>query len=252
MSPRLLAFYAFWILPAVLQLVVAIRMHWIGLHRRLGVFFAYTIFCIVQCGVQFGLYYEYGWTSKTYFVAYWLMVIVANIFAIAVIHEIYAEFLRRYDALHALSGVLFRWACVILVLIAAISAAASPAADADRIMAGILVLDRGAMFVQLGLLLLLFGLASFLALKWRHYIFGIAVGLCLFTSVDVLALTMRTHFGLLAGPTFSLVKSAAYTCCVIVWVVYLLRRESVRIATPEIPNFQLAQWNAALAQFLNR
>jgi hypothetical protein len=125
------------------------------------------------------------------------------------------------------------------------------ATDLDPVIEGLLVFDRTSTVVQLGLLLFIFGFASLMHLTWRHYVLGILLGLAVFTSVEVVLLTAAIHSGAVSSAFYPSLKSAAFNCCVLIWVVYLFSRDRVD-APNRPPRQQLEEWNRTLLEFLQR
>jgi hypothetical protein len=236
-----------------LQLAILVRMYTTSLWRELRMFFVYTLFCVLRTAVLVFLRNGVGAHSSIYFTAYSVSMLIDTALAFLVIQEVYANVLYRYQALRALSVLIFRWAFMLLALVAVVIAVAVPAADASPMLGGVMLFERSAMIVELGLVVLLFVLARALALGWRECVFGIAAGLCLFCSLDLAALTLRAHYGPSAALVYSTFKSLAYMATVAVWTVYIYRSEKSR--NREIVPFQsdmLESWNSAVQQFLNR
>jgi hypothetical protein len=56
---------------------------------------------------------------------------------------------------------------------------------------------------------------------WRQQVFGIALGFGVFASIELILVSVAVRYGGSAGPTISLVKSAAYNAVTILWIGYL-------------------------------
>lgn len=235
-----------------LQAAILLRMYKSNLRRELKMFFAYMVFSFVRSVTLFSVRNYFGYRSQEYFAAYWLTFVIDTTLAFFIIQEVYAKALYRYDGLRTLSAMVFRWAFVILVLVAAITAMGSPAADRDYLYSGILLLDRSAMLVEFGLVVLLFILAKSLALGWRECIFGIAVGMCFYCSMQLAALSLRTHYGEVAAELYAIVKPVVSVTTLGIWTAYVYRSERARSDVAPFRNTNLNEWNAAVLQFLNR
>ncbi|MGH9523725.1 MAG: hypothetical protein ACRD3E_14450 [Terriglobales bacterium] len=227
-------------------------MYTTSLWRELRMFFLYTLFCVFRTGLLVTFRNVFGGGSSAYFTLYASSMLLDTAFAFFVIQEVYGSVLHRYRALRVLSVMIFRWAFMLLVIVGGVIAVAVPAADTDRFVAAVLLFERSAMIVELGLVVLLFVLARALALGWRECVFGITAGLCLFCSLDLAAITLRAHYGPSAALVYSTFKSLAYMAAVAVWTVYIYRSEQSR--NREIVPFRsdvLDSWNSAVQQFLN-
>ncbi len=243
--------YGLWISAPLLLLVIAAKMTVARLYRTYPAFFTYVVFHVLRFLALF--YLNHRGTVKAYFVSYWVAEAIDIVLELAIIYELYADVLQPYEGIRAVGSLLFRWAFVILVMVAVISAAAAPGADASRTMAGILVLDRSAAVVKGGLLFLLFLFSSYFHLRWRPSAFGIGVGLALYISVALAAVAMRSQFPSFAGGTYSLLKAAAYDCGLLIWVGYFLAKEPAHEPVVSyVPNNDLTHWNEALLGLLRQ
>lgn len=236
-----------------LQLAILVRMYSTNLWRELRMFFVYTLFCVLRTGLLVFLRNGFGANSSVYFAGYSISMLIDTALAFFVIQEVYASVLYRYQGLRTLSAIIFRWAFMLLALVAVVIAMAVPANDPNPMLAAVMLFERSVLIVELGLVALLFALAKAMALGWRECVFGIAAGLSLFFSLDLAALTLRAHYGPSAALVYSTFKSLAYMATVAVWTVYIYRSEQSR--NREIVPFQsemLESWNSTVQQFLNR
>lgn len=248
MSLARFAYYALWIAPAVGLTLMAVIMMCRKLYRELPFFFAYCVFSVLRSLVLFLILH---WQGEAYFYGYWTAEALSAALGFGVIHEVFSRVFERYQAIQGLGVLLFRWAAAVLVLVAVVAAAASPGSDESRLMASVLVLERSVHVIQVGLLLLLFAFSAYFRLSWRHYVFGIALGFGLFASVQLVAVAMRAHVGLISDYSWGFVKLASYNCAVVVWITYLLMPQPAEATAP--PQLgQVESWNRALLQLLQR
>lgn len=80
-------------------------------------------------------------------------------------------------------------------------------------------MQRSLEIVQGGLWFLLFVLSSSLGLRWKQHTRGMALGLAIFTSVNLAAFTLRAQFGMLSQDTLSVISSAGFDCAVLTWLL---------------------------------
>jgi hypothetical protein len=229
-----------------------VRMDKSKLRNELPMFYAYIVFAFLQGTVLFSIRNYFGFRSQEYFVAYWLMYVVETTLAFFIIREVYAKALQRYEGLRRLSQMLFRWAFLLLILVAVVTAMDSPTADGDFMYSRILILNRSAMIVEFGLVVLLFILAKSLALGWRECVFGIAVGMCFYCSMQLVAVSLRTHYQNEAADLYAIVKPMVGVTTLGIWTAYVHRGERARRDVTPFKNTSLDDWNAAVLQFLNR
>ena len=252
MSAQTLLRYLLWIAPQALLAILATRMVRNRIAANTPVFFAYLLFSIFKFILRFGVYHLMGGKSAAYFNTYWTLALIDAMFVLLVIHEIYMLGLGAYEGLRMFASVLFKWSAAILVLVAAVTAASASGPDLSRLAAGILTLDRSATIVQLGLITLLFVATSSLWLVWQRHLFGIAAGMTIIISIELVALALTTRYGTMFANTYNWVKSVAYLCGVLIWTVHFLRREATVRLTVWDDDLRLQEWNTALLNLLSR
>jgi hypothetical protein len=249
--PHSFLWHYLWIALYALQAVIVIVMIRRRLAREFPMFLSYTIFAIVNEAILFILDHSTAVSPEQYWVAYWIGSALSIALRFAVVSEIFSHVFSPYPALGQLSRILFRWSAVVLALVGVVVAAYVPGDAAHPIFSGIYVVDRGTSLIQAGLLALLFLFASYFGLSWRSYAYGIAVGLGIFSTVDLAIAAMDAHGGPLGGGYyFDFVTMATYHCCVVIWLVYLLAPETSHRAVKELPKNNLEEWNAELQRLL--
>jgi hypothetical protein len=252
MNEQTLMGYLLWTAPQPLLAIVATCMVRSRIAANTPVFFAYLLFALAKFLLRFGVYHLVGGESVEYFCVYWSLALIDAMFVLLVIHEIYILGLGAYEGLAMFASILFKWAAAVLVLVAAVTAASTPGPDLSRLAAGIVTLDRSATIVQLGLITLLFVATSTLWLVWQRHLFGIATGLAVIISIELVAVALTARYGLLLANTYNWVKSVAYLCGVLIWTVYFLRREVSVPFTVHGDDLRLQEWNTALIKLLSR
>jgi hypothetical protein len=250
MYPHSFLWHYLWIAPHALQAIIVIVMIRRRLSREFPMFLTYTIFQIAEGGTLFVLDHVPAVTAYQYWCVYWVGLATSIALRFAVISEVFYNVFDNYPGLKELSRVLFRWATAVLLLVAVVVAVHVPADGTYSILSGIHVLDRAVAVMQSGLLLLLVGFSSYFGLSWRSFTYGIAIGLAIFSSVDLATEAVRT--GPVAGYVFDFVTMATYHCCVVIWLVYLLVPETSSRMAKEPPEHNLEQWNAELQRLLLR
>lgn len=248
MSLRLVLSYALWIGPAVLQAALAAIMVRRKLHKEFPAFFLYTTYQVASFSVLF-LVYQFFWAN--YFYVFWACGAIGISLGFAVILEVFSRAFQPYSSLRDLGRVLFRWVALFLVLVAIVLALAAPGNDANRIVAGVLALERSMRVMQCGLVLFLVLFLPHLGLSWKHNLVGIGLGFGLYASVQLIMVTLRAQGGavLLSDGALSLINSAAYGGTVVLWTVYLLLPEPAR--RPVLAESKSERWDHALAGIQN-
>jgi len=219
---------------------------------RLRFFYAYIIFKICRSVVLFTtLQVSTGPAYYAYFVLFWLSEFLEIPLSIVVVYELYENTLAEYEAIRKAAGILFRWAAAVLILVGAIAVASSPAADASRMMVGVLSIKQAGTIVRAGLLLLLFLASNVLGLRWKHYVFGIALGFALHASVELVIIAVRAHLGTVT-PIWPVLDGLAYHCTLFIWIAYLFSRERSSMSAIEYPVEELERWNESVRGVISR
>lgn len=231
-------------LQAVLCTVLVSKKIW----RQFPVFAGYSVFCLFQAL----LCYTIRGVPILFTYVYWTCESVGLILGLAVIYEVFVKVLVPYPALHKLASAAFRWTLVLLLLASASVVYFHSPVEGSRFFAAFVVLEQATRIAEVGLVVFLFSFLRVFGLHWRQYIFGIALGLGLFTTVELVGITMRAYFGIPISPMFNAVRSLAFDCSLLIWIGYLLAPERVT-STAEMPKrAQLEQWNHAIMELINQ
>ena len=245
-----MTFVLFWVMPPCLQGLLAAVMLRSKLYREYPIFLAYTVSHVVRSLVLFFVYHQ---AREAYRYTFLGAEIVDAGLSLAVVYELFGHLFRAYAGVQKLAGLVFRCTAIVLLALALLTAAMSPAgADTSRVLAGLFTFDRAVSIVRGGLLLLLFLFASYFGLRWKHFAFGIAAGFAVGTSVGLATFALRTHLGGLGKPMLSLISSAAYNCSVLVWLAYLFLREPAARPAKLPARLELEGWNQALLELLHQ
>lgn len=248
-----IANYALWIAGPLLEAVVLVQMLRRGWHCNYPVFFSYLVLNTVRSPFLYSIFrWSHGYGA--YFYSYWMIEAASIGLGFAVIWEVFSSIFRPYEGLRSLAGTLYRLGAVGLLIVAILSVAMAPAADRNWLAGTVVLLDRSLRLIQVGLLLLLFALSRYFRLSLAHLAFGIALGFGLSASIQLAVVAMRTYYGTPAGSQFTLLAPAAFTCGVLVWLLYTLgpQKEPADAKPIQASLPQVERWNQALLELLNR
>jgi len=218
MTLIVLAQRTLWILAPSVQGLLIWKMWTRDLARQVPCFFAYNVFHIIKFVLLFSLYHI---SYTKYFYSYWGSEAVDAILVLVVIQEIFSVCCQDYRGLEQLTMLIFRWSTLILVGLAILSAAAAPGVDSDRVVAGLITMQRSVNFVQCGLLFLLVLISRTTGLGFGSPAMGIGVGFGAMASVITVVMAVRGYLGI-STDLMSLAMAAAYNIAVAIWVVALL------------------------------
>src|SRR5262249_25793133 len=149
-----------------LQLFVLGLMFWRKLHRTFPVFFSYIAFQIAAFALTFPLRLQGPRFYTAFFYVYWATTAISVVIGFGVIHEVFQDVFRPYHTLRDLGSVLFKWAGLVMLMVAAVVAASTPSAAQDPIVAGITALQRSVRVIQCGLVLFLLVFSRYLGTHW--------------------------------------------------------------------------------------
>jgi hypothetical protein len=238
------------IAPRVLLLAVLAILIRRRLYREFPFFFAYVAQEIVQSIVMIALYESPAITGDQYTIAYSIAFGVRTAFSFGIMYEIFTHMFRSYVVVERWGRAIFRWAAILLLLFG-FGLALYTGSYGPRLVFVVQLLNRTASILQCGLLCGLFIFSSHLGLSWRSPIFGIAFGIGILASADLIASAIRSQTGLAFQTPLNYFTLAIYHCCVMVWVFYLFAPER-RYAAAALPQHDLETWNLELERLLKQ
>ncbi len=253
MTLRVLLWNYLLIVPHLLLVVVLIALIRRRLFRQFPIFSAFIVSEIVQAAVIIPMLLSRSVTAKQYTLVYFGALALSTALRIGIIHEIFAHMFRNYVALSRFGKPLFRWATVGLLLGGLALAAYAGGHDLVRVTSVANVLDRAANILQCGLLVGLFFFSSYLGLSWRSYLFGIALGVGIAATTDLVVSAIRSQTGYAYMVFLNYVTMATYHFCVLIWMFYLLAPERIsQYNLNTVPENDLEAWNQELQRLLGR
>lgn len=237
---------ALWIAHPVLELFLIGAMLWRKLHRTFPIFFAYVVFQVLNFLVLFPIY-KFGSTTA-YFYAYWISMAISLAIGFKVIHEIFLDVFRPYHTLKDLGTVLFKWAALVMLLVAVVVTASSQGAPDSPLVQAVIIGQRCVRVMQCGLILFLLVFSRYLGVSWRQHSFGIALGLGGFATVDLVGMALFSG-GQIRPHTVSLINTTAYSFAIFTWIGYAWLTTTVRTASA---NMRMSQrWEQGLGDLRN-
>jgi len=231
-----------WLAQPVLQCGVAAAMFWRKLHRTFPVFFAYTVFQALAFCVLFPLY---SWGDYTiYFATYWSCQAVSLILGFKIIHEIFLDVFRPYHALKDLGSVLFKWAALVMLLVAGVVASGNGIPHQGPVVQAIVAVQRCVRVIQCGLILFLLVFARYLGVSRRQHSFGIALGFGAFAAVELAVVALHAS-GQIGQLDVNMADTVAYDLSIVAWLGYVLMPSAARDASATLLMSQ--RWNESLS-----
>jgi hypothetical protein len=187
-----------------------------------------------------------------YFYSYWVLEAIGIVLGFAVVYEIFRHLFLMHDGLRKLANMFFGGALLLLLAVAAIALAKQSPAGFSNIGSAVLMLAMVTRFVEVGLLISLFLLSSAFGLHWRQQVFGIALGLGLFTAIELTSVAVRAQIGSLAQDLFAVVRISAFNISLLIWMGYLIAPERAGNQDDLPQPSQLEQWNQAVMELIRQ
>jgi len=241
-----------WIAPHILQIAILWVMARYGLHRQFPLFFAYTAYAIFEFLILFPMYHLVnlvpGWLY-----GHTRLCLVAGGAALGfgVAYEIFIYVGHSYKELSSRGRAVMRYVILVLFALAILLAKHTHISQADNpVMFIANLLDRSVVLLQCGLMLVLLSVASALHMQWQRPAFGIALGLAITASADLIFLAINTKIGYYPPLDFGYMGS--YHVAVLVWLYYLATPEKIaKASTALLPDHEeFEAWSHEIERFL--
>jgi hypothetical protein len=203
---------------------------WVMFHRRMigrfPCFFGAIVFdaarAITLLTVDVALH-----CSTAYFYIYWISIPLEYSFSFAVIYEIFQQAFQPElrQSPKALRRFL-KFNAVLVVLSAALTF--QHRFPLQSFPVWMMVMDRSAELMRCGMLLFLWAFAAKLKITWRHHLWGIALGLGLYSACGLITAAADVATGRVCSHWLTPVPHFAYFVATVIWPIYLWRPEPVR------------------------
>ena len=239
---------AFGLSGLLLQATCAVFLWNRKLYRDYLFFFCYLLFQVVLTVPLLLLYMGYVGNGNIFFYVYWVQSAAGDIFAFAVLYELFCAAFKPFPGLRDLGQIVFRWAAVALLLVGLAIFFSSSLPNRSKVELAVANIERTIYVMQIGLLLFLFIGSSYLGLSRRSHIFGISLGFGILACVNLVVVSIGAVFGYCKTPAGSLVNflpSACWTLVSMLWAGYLAMPEQAREAINVPVTSPLLRWNEA-------
>jgi hypothetical protein len=234
-------YYALWVAHPVLQTVIAIAMFRRGQHRQFKYFFAYVVTQILSFAVVFPAYrYHYAYV----FQLSWFSTAISVALGFKVIHEAFLDVFRPFHTLRDLGTVLFKWAGLVMLLVAGVVSVSTNSSDTAPWVQAIMTAQRCVRIIQVGMVLFLLSFAHYLGVSRRQHSFGIVLGFGGFATVELglIASWAGQH---LSNLSMGLINMTAYNLALLTWLGYALAKSPAREAASMLLRPQ--RWEQSLS-----
>jgi hypothetical protein len=236
-----LVYNALWIAHPLLQMGIAIIMLRRGMCGKFKFFFGYILTQLATFAVVFPAYHRHSYSA--FFALYWICDALSVAFGFAVIHEVFVDVFRAFHTLRDLGSVLFRWAGLVMLLVAGVVSVSTNSSQVAPWMQAIITSQRCVRIIQVGMVLFLLFFARYLGVSRRQQSFGIALGFGSFAVIELVLICswVGNHLG---GPWLNILNMAAYNCSLMVWLGYVAIVRPVRDGSLSL--LQPQRWEQSL------
>lgn len=238
-----------WIAPHVLLAAVSVLMFLRGLHRKLPLFFVYTLYETLGFLLRFAAYMLGHGLGGLYRYVFLVTAAGSTALRFGIIQEIVNSVFHDYPRLEAVATPLMRWLAGLLLFAVILSVFYFSGTIPDNILVVVRLLGRSVAIIQAGLLLFLFLFSRMFGLSWRSFVFGIAFGFAIFASTELakwtLELTALTEH---SKDLLNLLPTGSYHVSVLVWLGYLLKAEKP-FSAAAYPVPEIEHWSGELERF---
>jgi hypothetical protein len=219
-------YYALWIAHPILQTAIAVAMFYKGRYKQFKYFFAYVVAQILGFAVVFP---TYRYNPAACFYLSWISTAISVALGFKVIHEAFLDAFRPFHTLKDLGTVLFKWAGLVMLLVAGVVSISANSMDSAPWIQAILTAQRCVRIIQVGMVLFLLFFARYVGVSRRQYSFGVALGFGFFAmfELSVVASWVGDHLNNLS---MGLVNMAAYNGALLIWLGYTLAKAPAREA----------------------
>ncbi len=235
--------YALWFTAPALQLGILVFMYRRRMQEQYPAFFNYTILQVIS--VPLLAIAKPRWPFAYYW-GYWATVCLSVGLSFFILQEVFRDAFRPFEALRDMSTILFRWAALVLLLVAGMSAVTAYNFNHIDIVTGtILLIERNVRVMLCGLVFFLILFSEYLGISRRHVLFGVAVGFGFFDAINMLVTTAMSHATRLHRSTLNEINSAAYVVACLIWLIYTAHPKTVLSGQVALGS-RSADWNEAL------
>jgi len=235
-------YYALWSLHPMLEAGIAVFLYRRGLVRRFKFFFAYVLTQIATFAVVFPAYWWHGYSGAFYL--YWGCTAISVLCGFLVIHEIFVDVFRSFHTLRDLGTVLFKWAGLVMLLVAGVVSISTNSANIGPVMQGIITAQRCVRIIQVGMVLFLLFFAHYVGVSRHQHSFGIALGFGSFAVIELVLICswVGNHLG---GVWMSIANMTAYNCSLFLWLGYVAVKRPARDIS--LSQLQPQRWEQSLS-----
>lgn len=235
-------YYGLWIMHPLLEAGIALFMLRRGLFRQFKFFFAYIITQLATFAVLFPAFFWRG--PSVLFYVYWGCNAVGVTCGFLVIHEVFVDMFKFFHTLRDLGSVLFKWAGLVMLLVAAVVSVSANSPHISPWIQAIITSQRCVRIIQVGMVMFLLFFAQYVGVSRKQHSFGIALGFGTFAVIELILICswVGNHLG---DPWMSIINMTAYNTSLTLWLSYVAVKRPVRDVSRSL--LQPQRWEQSLS-----
>ncbi|MGC2472988.1 MAG: hypothetical protein WA485_01530 [Candidatus Sulfotelmatobacter sp.] len=234
-------YYGLWIMHPLLQMGIAAFMLRRGLLKQFKFFFAYILTQIVGFAILFP---AFVWRSyAAVFYLYWASNAISVTCGFLVIHEVFVDMFKFFHTLRDLGSVLFRWAGLVMLLVAAVVSVSANSPHMSPWIQAIITSQRCVRIIQVGMVMFLLFFGQYVGVSRKQHSFGIALGFGTFAMIELILICswVGNHLG---DPWMSIINMTAYNASLTLWLTYVAVKRPIRDVSRSL--LQPQRWEQSL------
>jgi hypothetical protein len=239
-----------WIAPHLLLPVIGVLLLIKRLYRNFPMFFLYTWYELAEFVLLFAIRVIGNHQRTLYSHVFIVTLAISTAIRFGVLQEIFNNVFREHGRVDVLARVSLRWTTGFLLAAAIVCAIVSGPVP-DGLITGVAWIARGVAIVQCGMVLFLFLFSGLFGLSLQSYVFGIALGFGILSSVELANAAIGS--GQLTesmARALNLLSTGGYHVVVLIWLGYVVAPERALLRPTDVPVDELDRWNRALERFL--
>ena len=225
----------------LLQMGIAAFMLRRGLLKQFKFFFAYILTQIVGFAILFP---AFVWRSyAAVFYLYWASNAISVTCGFLVIHEVFVDMFKFFHTLRDLGSVLFRWAGLVMLLVAAVVSVSANSPHMSPWIQAIITSQRCVRIIQVGMVMFLLFFGQYVGVSRKQHSFGIALGFGTFAMIELILICswVGNHLG---DPWMSIINMTAYNASLTLWLTYVAVKRPTRDVSRSL--LQPQRWEQSL------
>jgi hypothetical protein len=214
-----LAIYFFGLLPIPVLVCIAVVMYRRKQHFLYSVFWTYVLFQLLRVSAEFICKFI---SYKAFFYSYWIASFGSVVFTLLLLRDIFKRVLKNYSALGRVRRIGYETA--LICLWGAASLLVFRIAPAHGLLRRITRTELIVSFTAVGMFVFVVAASIILGIKWRSAVCGMAAGLGLLGTIDLLVFAALSraselsHHSMLAG----WIETLGFNLAIGVFAVYFL------------------------------